>query len=95
MQKARYGKCSISVLFSGSLLLVLAKFSFFFGRGGGCGGGDWALGYNSLRFRHYPELFQFPKILIASLKALSRSATREATRIYQFTTNNQASFHLW
>ena len=26
---------------------------------------------------------------------LTRSATRDATRIYQFVTNNQASFHLW
>ena len=26
---------------------------------------------------------------------LSRSATREATRIYQFITNNHASFHFW
>ena len=26
---------------------------------------------------------------------LSRSVTREATRIYQFITNNRVSFHLW
>ena len=26
---------------------------------------------------------------------LSHLATREATRMYQFITNNQASFHLW
>ena len=26
---------------------------------------------------------------------LSRSATREAIRIYQFITNNHSSFHLW
>ena len=43
---------------------------------------DWTLGYNSTNFWHNSEV-------------LSRSATRSPTRIHQFITNNQASFHLW
>ena len=31
----------------------------------------------------------------AESEVLSRSPTREATRIYEFITNNHASFHLW
>ena len=29
------------------------------------------------------------------VRKLSHSATREGTRVYQFITNNHASFHLW
>ena len=36
------------------------------------------------------KFWDFPEISYV----LCRSATREATRIYQFTTNNHASFHL-
>ena len=35
------------------------------------------------------------KYLRKTLKVLSCSPTREGTRIYQFITKNQASFHLW
>ena len=48
-------------------LLVLTKFSFW--------QGDWALGYHSMRFLHFPDLCEFSKIQ-------SRLATREPTRIY-------------
>ena len=36
---------------------------------------DWALGYQSMRFRHLPDIPDF--------LTLSRSATRKATRIYR------------
>ena len=38
--------------------------------------GDWTPGYHSMKFRHFPEISQFPKIL-----SLSRSVTREAAFI--------------
>ena len=50
--------------FLSSLLLVPTKFLFL--------GRDWALGYNSMKFRDFPDLSE----------VLSRSATREATGIY-------------
>ena len=49
--------------FSGLFLLVLAKFSFW--------QGEWALGYHFLRFRPFPNVSQFPKIL--SPKTLGNS----------------------
>ena len=41
-------------LFFKSFLLVLTKFSFWLG--------DWTLGYHSVKFRHLPQIFWFPKI---------------------------------
>ena len=35
------------------------------------------------------------RLQIHEVLTLSRSATGEATRIYQFITNNEASFHFW
>ena len=49
-------------LFFKSFLLALAEFSIW--------RGDWALGYYSMGFRHFPDI------------SLNRSATREATRTY-------------
>ena len=49
-------------------------------------GEDWALGNNFMKFWDFPDVFLFPIIL---------SATREATRVYHFITNNHTSFHLW
>ena len=46
-----------------SLLLVLTKLSFQ--------QGDWALGYYSMKFRKFPDISKFPKIL--SLKAFDNS----------------------
>ena len=43
--------------------------------------------------RSYEIFFIFSSFL--SSWVLSRSATCEATRIYQFVTNNHVSFHLW
>ena len=42
-------------------------------------------------FTSFEIFLIFPKFL----RFLSRSATRETTRIYQFIANNHASFHLW
>ena len=39
----------VQFLFSRGYLLVLANFLFW--------GGDWALGYNSMKFCYYSELF--------------------------------------
>ena len=69
-------------LFFKSFLLALTKFSIW--------QRDWALGYNSMKFRHSPCISWFPKVL------------SEATRIYlvrqlvytMFISNNRASFHL-
>ena len=52
-------------LFFKSFLQVLTKFSFW--------PEDWALGYHSMKFRHFPDISW----------VLSRSATRSATRIYR------------
>ena len=38
----------VSLLFSKSFLLVLTKISFWHG--------DWALGYHSMEFRHFPNI---------------------------------------
>ena len=46
--------------------LLLPKFNFW--------KGDWALGYVSTQIWDFPNISLFPKIL-------SRSATREATRV--------------
>ena len=80
VKKRTTGK--VQFLFSMSILLVSTKFSF-------CEG-DWVLGYNSMKFWHYSELSKF----LNNLSLLSCSATRQATRIYQFITNTQVSFHL-
>ena len=62
---AHSGKSLISVF--QEFIASINKLSFW--RGG------WALGYHSMRFRHFLDISYFPKIL-------SRSATREATRKY-------------
>ena len=48
-----YGKRLVSA-FKG-LLLVLIKSSFF--------QGDWALGYHSMKFKHFPDISLFHKVL--------------------------------
>ena len=48
---------------------------FYFG-----GVGGWALGYDSVGLRQFPNILSFPKILI--FYVVSCSATREATEIY-------------
>ena len=55
----------VLLLFFGTFLLVLTGFSFWWG--------EWELGYYFLKFRHFPNISNIP--------ALSRSATREATRL--------------
>ena len=40
---------------------------------------DWALGYPSMKFRHFPDISQFPKVL--SLKLFGNSWR---TRIHHF-----------
>ena len=47
-------------------MLLLTKFSFW--------QEDWAPDYHSMRFRHFPDISYF-------LRSLSRSVSREATRI--------------
>ena len=59
-----------------SFFLVLTKFSFF--------QGGWALPYHSRKFRVFPNISLFPKIL--SLKLFVYT---------MFISNNRASFHLW
>ena len=44
-------------------------------------------------FARSDKIFYFGKR--AESEVLSRSPTREATRIYEFITNNHASFRLW
>ena len=72
----------VQFIFSRSLLLVLIKFSF------------WRkTGHSVIIPWSFDIILNFPNFLTSYV--LSRSATRSATRIYQFITNNQASFDLW
>ena len=47
-------------------------------------------GSNSMNFSNFPDVSKVSKIL--RLKLLGNS---DATRMYQFNTNNHASFHFW
>ena len=49
----------VSFLFFKSFLLILAKPSVW--------RGDWALGYHSMEFRHFPDTFHFPNFLSLKL----------------------------
>ena len=45
----RHTTGKVKLLFFGTFLLALTKFSFW--------PGDWALGYDSVKFRHFPNFF--------------------------------------
>ena len=68
--------------FSRDFLLVLTKFSFW--------QQDWALGYHSMKFRHFPNISWFPKIL--SLKLFANSWGNSWGTM--FISNNRTSFPL-
>ena len=66
--------------------------------GVGRGGLEWdRVGWSGLeRNSTKPEVLRFYwYFLISYFEVLSRLATREAARVYQFITNNHASFHFW
>ena len=74
----------VQFLFSGSYLLVLTKFSFW----------DWEENWTLVIIPwSFDIILNFPNFLRPYV--LSCLATWETTCIYQFITNNQASFHLW
>ena len=60
--------------------------------GVGWRGLEW-VGAQFDKARRFEILLIFPYFLRSEV--LSRLATREATRVYQFITNNHASFHFW
>ena len=80
--RTNYLRRTLVSIWNSIILLVLTKFHFE--------EEDWALAFNSMKF---DIILNFPNFLRSQV--LSRLATREATRIYQFITNNQALFHLW
>ena len=75
-------------LFVRRFILVLTKFSFpEEGKG---------MGNNSMELWDFPDISFFPcvGILPASRRKFAKILSRDADYIYQFITNNHASFHL-
>ena len=64
------------------VLLVLGKCSFW--------QGDCELGYHSMKFRHFPEISQFPQIQFSAVWQLVKQLV-----YIMFIRNNGAPFHLW
>ena len=86
----RYTLSQVQLFFFGMLLLVLAEFSF---PGGGRGGGDWALGDETIILWRFEIFLIFLNFLRSYV--LSSLAACEAIRLDQFITNNHNLFHLW
>ena len=61
-----YGK--ISFLFLSSFLVVLTKFSFY--------QKDWALGYDSMRLRHFPDIWYPAQQTFVGLEDVFKTSSR-------------------